>query len=649
MSKVNTFFNSNRFLLLLILLVAALVRFYRFWEIPMTNDELSALSRLRFDNLSELIKYGIMPDGHPAGTQVFLFYWTKWFGLEPFLIKLPFLLLSLFSVLLIYKIGKVWFNPEVGLFASAIAATTQAFVLYGQIARPYSFGLFFTLLAVYFWSLYFFKRRSLALLIGYIFSAALATYMHHFALLFIAILGFTGFFYLRKRELKPYLLANLMVFLLYVPHLPIFFAQLKIGGIGGPGNWLNAPAPSFLYDYLSWVFHYSFWFFGAVLLSIIIGGIFVLSKNAQDDFALKKRITLFLWFTIPLFIGYGYSVWVNPVLRFSVLLFSLPYLFLLLFSFVAKLKSTLKIILLFLLLATSLYSLVLERKHFTVFYAQPAHQIVKHAIRHQKLESVFILANIQPYFLDYHLDIFKQEIPYYSFYNEQLSPIQIDSLAKTVKEDALIVSGLNPYQQRIVRKYFPYFVKQEKGFTYEMSVFSKTDKYPPPPKVYPINSLDLVDGNAKWKYKKECLKRDSLSGDTILIVEAENTWPLAFRDSLKNLVSTKLKHLEVEYNLKSNDSLLELVLVMELKKGEELIAWRGLNTKDYPLRLNKWNRIYLSIDLQEAIPLEENFQNLIFNTYLWNQSQNSFEVINSHIRVFEGNPFRYALFSKIDE
>jgi hypothetical protein len=105
----------------------------------------------------------------------------------------------------------------------------------------------------------------------------------------------------------------------------------------------------------------------------------------------------------------------------------------------------------------------------------------------------------------------------------------------------------------------------------------------------------------------------------------------------------------VEFDLKSSDSLLEVVLVMELKKGNELIAWRGLNTKDYPLRLNKWDRIYLSIDLQEAIPLEENFQNLIFNTYLWNQSQNSFEVINSHIRVFEGNPFRYALFSKIDE
>ena len=649
MTKMRAFLNINRVLLLAVFVVAALLRFYRFWEIPMTHDELSAISRLRFDSFSDLIKLGIMPDGHPAGTQVFLFYWTRWFGLDPFVIKLPFLLLSLFSIVLIYKIGKIWFSPETGLFASAVAATTQGFILYAQLARPYGFGLFFTLLAVYFWSAYFFNRRSVILLLGYILSAAVAAYMHHFALLFIAILGFSGFFYLRKRELKPYFLANLAVFLLYVPHLPIFFAQLKIGGIGGPGNWLDAPNLSFLFDYLSWVFHYSFWLSGVVVLSVILGGIFSNNKNDLGDFVLKKRITLFLWFALPILIGFAYSVWVNPVLRFSVLLFSLPYFFLFLFSFVSNLKSRIKTALLILLIATSLFSLVKERQHFTVFYHQPASQVVKNAIAHQEVESVFILANVQPYFLDYHLDIFKQKIPYHSFYGEQITPIQLDSLLSTLKEDALIVSGLLPYQQRIVRKYFPYLVKHEKGFTYELALFSKTMKSTSLPNISPVCSLDLKQGNGFWKYKNESLSIDSINGSEILSVESENTWPLAFRDSLKNLVPSRYKHIEITFDLKPSDSLFEVVLVMELKKGNELISWRGLNTRNYPIKQNAWNQVCFSMDLQEAVPEEESIQNLILHAYLWNQSQNSFDILNSHIRVIEGNPLRYTLFNKIEE
>ncbi len=161
--------------------------------------------------------------------------------------------------------------------------------------------------------------------------------------------------------------------------------------------------------------------------------------------------------------------------------------------------------------------------------------------------------------------------------------------------------------------------------------------------------MDFAEEKGKWKYRKDVLQIDSIRGVDVLNVDAENCWPLAFRDSLKNLVSNKTKHLEVEFDLRSSDSLFQLVLVMELKKGEELIAWRGLNTKDYPFRLNKWNSVCFSMDLQELIPIDEDFQNLVFNTYLWNQSENNFEIANSCIWVLEGNPLRYALFKKIEE
>ena len=68
---------SNQWILLIILVISAVLRMYNFSDLPFTHDEFSALSRLDFDNFSALIHEGIKIDGHPAGVQVFLFYWTK--------------------------------------------------------------------------------------------------------------------------------------------------------------------------------------------------------------------------------------------------------------------------------------------------------------------------------------------------------------------------------------------------------------------------------------------------------------------------------------------------------------------------------------------------------------------------------------------
>ena len=55
-------------------------------------------------------------------------------------------------------------------------------------------------------------------------SAALCCYNHHFSLFFAAIVGITGLFFLKKAQVKPYLLSGVLILVLYLPHLPIFYA-----------------------------------------------------------------------------------------------------------------------------------------------------------------------------------------------------------------------------------------------------------------------------------------------------------------------------------------------------------------------------------------------------------------------------------------
>ena len=113
-------------LLAVILLVAAVLRLWKLGQVPFMHDEFSALFRLRFDHFHDLIQYGVSEnDSHPAGVQVFLYYWTKVVGWDEFWVKLPFALMGIGSVFLIYQIGKQWFNSKVGLLSAAFFAVSQ--------------------------------------------------------------------------------------------------------------------------------------------------------------------------------------------------------------------------------------------------------------------------------------------------------------------------------------------------------------------------------------------------------------------------------------------------------------------------------------------------------------------------------------------
>ncbi|NSW45051.1 MAG: glycosyltransferase family 39 protein [Bacteroidales bacterium] len=143
---------KNGVIIVLILLVAILLRFYRFFDIPYTLDELSALNRTFYSSFSELIEKGVYNDGHPALIQIFLFYWVHWFSYNEWIVKLPFLLMGIASIYLIYRIGKEWFSETVGIIASTWMTTLQFTIMYSQIARPYASGLFFVLGMTFFWT-----------------------------------------------------------------------------------------------------------------------------------------------------------------------------------------------------------------------------------------------------------------------------------------------------------------------------------------------------------------------------------------------------------------------------------------------------------------------------------------------------------------
>ncbi|MDQ3111295.1 MAG: glycosyltransferase family 39 protein [Bacteroidota bacterium] len=327
---------DSRFLCFLgvITLAGFLLRMKGIGSESITADEASALYRLKFSSFSEMIKGGVQPDGHPAFTQVLLWYWTKWFGCSEFAVRFPFVLFGTASVWLSGVISKKWFSTGAALTTAAGMAFLQFPLMYSQLARPYAPGLFFTLLAAYFWTNFVkentYSKKTIA---GFALAAALAAYSHYFSLLTTTLIALAGIFFVSKEIRLRYLAACAIAVLLFLPHLSITLSQIKIGGVGGPGGWLGKPEPRFLIDHLKFAFDGSRGMMGLVLGASALSALMFYKRPGKF-----QVLTLLLWI-LPLLIGYIYSHVKNPVLQDSVLLFSFPFLLMFLFSRIPELEA----------------------------------------------------------------------------------------------------------------------------------------------------------------------------------------------------------------------------------------------------------------------------------------------------------------------
>ncbi|MEO8069071.1 MAG: glycosyltransferase family 39 protein [Flavobacteriales bacterium] len=341
--------------------LAAVLRFWDLSHIPYTPDELSALLRL-YPTIGETIQKGVMEgDTHPPGVQVFEWLWTRAFGMSEVAVKLPFILMGLAALFFVYRVACAWVNTSVGLITVALLSTLQYTVTYGQIARPYAFGFFTCALLLDQLTRYAATDRRSAL-VGFALAASLCAYSHHFALLFAVLVTLGGVLLLRKKQMLPYVLACAGALLLYVPNIPILLHQF---GKGGLTEWLAPPGSYWLRDYAAWIIMYSW------PLAIALAGVAAWSTlNSVRLGKWRERLPwlMLLWGLAPLIIGYAYSVRVAPVLQYSMLIFSLPCLFLAMFHGLPKLNTrwSTAIVLGFTVLGE--HGLIAKRDHYDLFY-----------------------------------------------------------------------------------------------------------------------------------------------------------------------------------------------------------------------------------------------------------------------------------------
>lgn len=620
--------SKNHWILFGIVLLGAILRFYNYFDIPFTHDEISALLRTDFPNFSTLIEEGVKKnDFHPAGIQVFLYYWVQLVGYSEWIVKLPFTLASIASIYLGFQIGKKWRNETVGLLFAVFLATTQYTVMYGTIARPYASGLFFVLVLVnalinmsqvqHFWRNW----------IVFVIAGTLCAYNHHYSLFVAGLIGFIGVFLMPLKLVGKYILAVVPIFILYLPHLPILSYQMGIGGVGGENGWLGPPRDTFLLEYLSYLFHFSIW-------PIIICGIIFIYGLFNADISrsyLKFLLISCSIFFIPIALGYYYSVHINPIIQYSILIFSHVFLYGILFGHFKNLSPLKNGIIISVVVLVNCSTLIFTRKHFELYYSSIHEKVVDDLIDYRTKTP-----NL-PATIDGNWGMRK-------FYSQQNGPeptyrkleafesqnrfiSYLDSVSK--KSDHFYyaaISSSDPVLIPIIQHFFPSIEQQNNyngGSTY---LFSKHK---------PSHQIEHLRYSAQqWRLENTLIL--TKSPDHFFILDSIHEFGPAKILNYAATISHSSNYLTIRVPLKEIDSTHELMIVTQFEHNDSIFQWQASSSL-HQLNNGFCNELVHSVRLFDL----SNFKKVNLKIYVWNKTKKRIEFKDIIINERKGNPYQH--------
>ena len=612
-------------LIILIVILAAFLRFWNFGALPFMHDEFSAIFRTWYDSVWKVIEIGVKQnDSHPAGVEVFIYFWIKLFGLSEPVLKLPFALMGVGSVLMTWFIGKRWFTSTTGFFSATLMSVTQYNIFYSQLARPYAAGLFFTLMAVWLWTkVVFDDKPGKSAWVWFVIFMAANSYIHAFTLFFNLMLGATGLFFTRGRRLKNYLWSGLAILLLFLPGISVFLAQLGRGDIGG---WLAAPKAGFLLDYFFYLFHFSRWF---LTLTIAILLFLSVKYYNRDKAVVKFRIIGASWFVITFLVAFIYSVYRSPIIQYSTLLFVFPFFVMVVFSFIGRLPKSTLLIALLIITSAGVFTLIFERLHYAEMYQQGFDQIPAHVIqdlnKYHDQKVAVVLQSPDTRMFDYYFDKDGKKPEYFRL---EKSSTMADVNRYLEKNSAdVILYGWADYAPlsylESLKAAYPFVSEKNSWFNSEYYVLSKT----------PLPGGYAKSGN-----------RQLMAVESNYKIYSKNRYGKAIKLGVDTLELDKYDVINVRVSVERDSLVPDDLLVFDWRdKEDKSVFWSGAQFKKF---ISSDSVFHLSISLR-LMDLPELPKGGEIKFYIWKKDDITIRVRRMEVYLTHVSPVELGLYDKM--
>lgn len=629
------------------LVLWALAAVLRFWDLPaqdFTHDELSALVRL-YPTLEETVRTGVMElDTHPPGVQVFEWCWTRLFGTSEAAVKFPFILLALLALPLLYRFALAWTGPAPAVLLTALLAVTQYFVLYAQLARPYAIGLLTTALLADQLTRYAALNRRQHLILAAL-AMVLSAYTHHFALLLTGLLvpGFLPL--LAPTQRRAYFVACGVAALLYLPNLPIFFAQL---GHGGLGEWLAPPTLDWPVQHLWWVAHgsaaFALFLVALVLLSLVRGAL----NTVADGVSRWPWTLLLFWGLAPLVIGMGYSLLRAPVLQHSVLVFSFPFLALFALAGLHRWNALPALVGTALLAFLGVRTLVEDRAHYRLLEHGRYAELVEQAqvFRASTTDPVAVLFDAPEHMLRI----------YQARSGDTLSPVYLrdrlgdDALDALLTElDARTVffgwtNGAEPERLMCIQRHYPYLLRRVDLNEGQWCVLSKERPAVLLQDRVRLTGADpLSHGADGWDIAD--LPVRTMGADSVPHWDLrDRDFGLLYEVGIDQLPAHRHTWIEAELDVEVQEPMGNAALVAQVMDGDSTVFYR---TGELGAMGQAIGPATLCVALRRA-DLARDGAGMQLKLYLYNRERGPLAVRGMRVGLREHNPAQYALVEPLE-
>ena len=404
--------------------------------------------------------------------------------------------------------------------------------------------------------------------------------------------------------------ACLLSIALWLPHLPItLHQQQELHGLGG---WLEKPSPLFFVRYVQYLTHFSLAAFIVLMLCIVLSS----TRNKWRSNRSRRTVALSICLLPPL-IGYLYSTIVNPVMQYSALLFSYPFLLLALVSGIDSgrgrnvLRCTAGAVLIFTLLFGRQHYKVIDRE-----WIKQAATMFADAQDQYGTNNVICAVKECAELLDYYDTAAHHTLP------ATVDDDQFAQMLDTAQANYLLTAYLWDSQMATALQHYPYLIKRFCGVSTDVCLLSR-----------------IKQPSIEW-VSTVVAERDLPTGGRPVTEE----YFMLLDTSLSALTTSRFTLLSTQLAFTAADSCTNLKLVIETHIGGKLHDWRCISTNQRPFLTDHGATVELPVKEELNIKSRRDLRRAQIKVYLWNPEQDTLTIpIHVRITTTPTNPYIYAI------
>jgi mannosyltransferase len=322
-------------ILLSIALLAMFLQLYNLGRKSLWFDEAASFGFSSL-NLRDILA---SPDYfHPPLYSVILHFFL-YLGKSEYLVRLPSVIFSILCILLIYRLGKEFFDFRVGLVSAFLLAISPMLYYYAQEARMYTLLIFLSLLSLDFF-LNAIRKNEAWLWIGFVASTSLNIYTHYYAFLVIFIELIFIVIFIKKYSLifSKFVMCIMTILLLFVPQFFKLYSAFQSMIDWGP-DWGLHPTllfvPQIFYklsigtgfsvekvEFFNRIFSGDLLGTNPILGSILLFIVFLYGLYASRREYREETCLSMIWIFIPVIIAYVIAF--KSIVHENYIIFILP-------------------------------------------------------------------------------------------------------------------------------------------------------------------------------------------------------------------------------------------------------------------------------------------------------------------------------------